>query len=137
MSVRMTFGVAGRVLTQIRHDRRTIGLMLMVPSLLLALLYFVLYNRPDLFDLFDRIGLILLGIFRYVSMFLVASVAMLRERTSGTLERLLSTPLHKLDLLVGTASGLRWPRSSRPVWRRWSRTPCLDCTRRATRGWSC
>jgi ABC-2 type transport system permease protein len=34
-------------------------------------------------------------------MFLVTSIAMLRERTTGTLERLLTTPLGKLDLLFG------------------------------------
>ncbi|MEO7261033.1 MAG: ABC transporter permease [Jatrophihabitantaceae bacterium] len=36
-------------------------------------------------------------------MFLVTSVAMLRERTSGTLERLFTTRLAKLDLLIGYA----------------------------------
>ena len=34
-------------------------------------------------------------------MFLVTSIAMLRERTTGTLERLMSTPLGRLDLLLG------------------------------------
>jgi ABC-2 type transport system permease protein len=34
-------------------------------------------------------------------MFLITSVAMLRERTTGTLERLLAMPIAKLDLLVG------------------------------------
>ncbi len=34
-------------------------------------------------------------------MFLVTSIAMLRERTTGTLERLMSLPLAKLDLLLG------------------------------------
>src|SRR3712207_5052370 len=50
----------------------------------------------------------MLGIFPFVVMFLVTSIAMLRERTSGTLERLLTTPLSRLDLLLGygTAFGL-------------------------------
>jgi ABC-2 type transport system permease protein len=50
---------------------------------------------------FDRVALTMLGIFPFVIMFLVTSIAMLRERTSGTLERLLTTPLGKVDLLFG------------------------------------
>jgi ABC-2 type transport system permease protein len=45
----------------------------------------------------------MLGIFPFVVMFLVTSVATLRERTSGTLERLLTMPIGRLDLLVGYA----------------------------------
>ena len=46
-------------------------------------------------------------------MFLVTSVAMLRERTSGTLERLLTTPMAKLDLLLGYGARLRPSRRRR------------------------
>ncbi|WP_067826860.1 ABC transporter permease [Nocardia inohanensis] len=98
MSLRLTLWTAARVLNQLRHDRRTIGLILVVPSVLLTLLHFVFDRRPDIFD---QIGLLLLGIFPFTSMFLITSVAMLRERTTGTLERLLSMPLNKLDLLLG------------------------------------
>lgn len=98
MSARITLSTAGRVLLQLRHDPRTIFLMVSVPSLLLALLRFIFDSQPMVFD---RVGLILLGVFPFTSMFLVTSVAMLRERTSGTLERLLTTPLNKLDLLAG------------------------------------
>ncbi|MCU1646736.1 MAG: antibiotic transporter permease [Nocardia sp.] len=100
MSVSLTLATTARVLTQVRHDRRTIALVITVPSLLLALLRFIFVDR---LDIFDQIGLMLLGIFPFTSMFLITSVAMLRERVSGTLERLLSTPLHKLDLLFGYA----------------------------------
>ncbi|MEV6774050.1 ABC transporter permease [Nocardia sp. NPDC051030] len=100
MSIRLLLGTALRVLTQVRHDRRTIALILTMPTLLLTLLRFVFDDR---LDIFDQIGLMLLGVFPFTSMFLVTSVAMLRERVSGTLERLLSTPLHKLDLLFGYA----------------------------------
>ncbi|MEU2033806.1 ABC transporter permease [Nocardia amamiensis] len=98
MSLRLTGWTALRVLNQLRHDRRTIGLILVVPSVLLTLLRFVFDDRPDIFD---QIGLLLLGIFPFTSMFLITSVAMLRERTTGTLERLLSMPMNKLDLLLG------------------------------------
>ncbi|MGY1751875.1 ABC transporter permease [Blastococcus sp. SYSU D01042] len=97
----------GRVLRQLRHDPRTIALMLLVPSLLLGLLYLLwadLPTPPGQVSTFDRVGLTMLGIFPFVVMFLVTSIAMLRERTSGTLERLLTTPLTRLDLLLGYGS---------------------------------
>ncbi|XVU27440.1 ABC transporter permease [Actinoplanes sp. CA-054009] len=88
----------GRILRQLRHDRRTVALLIVVPVLLLSLLYFM-YDGAG--PTFDRIALTMLGIFPFVIMFLVTSIAMLRERTTGTLERLLTTPLGKLDLLFG------------------------------------
>ncbi|MFI6168340.1 ABC transporter permease [Nocardia sp. NPDC051052] len=98
MSVTITLATVARVLTQIRHDKRTVVVLLSVPSALLVLLRYIFGDRVDIFD---QIGLTLLGIFPFISMFLITSVAMLRERTSGTLERLLSTPTHKADLLFG------------------------------------
>ncbi len=98
MSLSMTAVTSIRVLRQLRHDPRTVALMLVVPALLLTLLRFIFDSQPPVFD---RVGVILLGVFPFTSMFLVTSVAMLRERTSGTLERLLTTPLGKLDLLLG------------------------------------
>jgi ABC-2 type transport system permease protein len=100
MNPARTLATARRVLRQLSHDRRTIALLLLVPVLLLVLLYYV-------FDAdrraFDGIGASLLGIFPLVTMFLVTSIATLRERTSGTLERLLSMPLGKGDLIAGYA----------------------------------
>jgi ABC-2 type transport system permease protein len=95
---RITAATTGRILRQLRHDRRTVALLIIVPVLLLTLLYFMYDNAGPTFD---RIALIMLGVFPFVIMFLVTSIAMLRERTSGTLERLLTTPLGKLDLLFG------------------------------------
>jgi ABC-2 type transport system permease protein len=104
---RLAVATAGRVLRQLRHDPRTIALLLLVPSLLLGLLYLLwedLPTPPGQVSTFDRVGLTMLGIFPFVVMFLVTSIAMLRERTSGTLERLLTTPLARLDLLLGYGS---------------------------------
>jgi ABC transporter DrrB family efflux protein len=97
VSPRITAATARRVLAQLRGDRRTVALMLVVPSVLLVLVNQMLDSRP----LFDRVALQLLGIFPFTIMFLITSVAMLRERTGGTLERLLTTPTSKLDLLLG------------------------------------
>ncbi|GAA1604253.1 ABC transporter permease [Catellatospora bangladeshensis] len=88
----------GRILRQLRHDRRTVAMLVAVPTLLLTLLYFM-YQEQEF--VFDRIALIMLGVFPFIIMFLITSIAMQRERTTGTLERLLTTPLRKTDLLFG------------------------------------
>ncbi|MGY1842377.1 ABC transporter permease [Modestobacter sp. SYSU DS0875] len=95
---------AVRVLRQLRHDHRTVGMLLVLPSALLGLLYLVYADVPAVPgqpDTFDRVGLTMLGVLPFVVMFLVTSIAMLRERTTGTLERLLTTPLSRGDLLLG------------------------------------
>jgi len=100
VSRRATGATAARVLAQIRHDRRTLALLLVVPAALLTLLRYVLDGRPAAFQ---SIGAPLCGLFPFVAMFLVTSIAMLRERTSGTLERLMTLPLSKGDVLAGYA----------------------------------
>jgi len=98
MTAAVTAAVARRVLLQLRRDPRTVALLLVVPMVLLWLLELVFDAQPATFD---RIGPALLALFPFVVMFLVTSVTTLRERTSGTLERLLSMPLGRLDLLLG------------------------------------
>ena len=99
MSLRLTLATADRVLRQIRHDPRTIGLLVVVPCVLIGLLAWIYDGTP----VFDHLGAPLLGVFPFVVMFLVTSVTTLRERQSGTLERLLTMPLGKGDLLGGYA----------------------------------
>jgi len=98
VSARITAATTLRVLQQIRHDPRTIALLLVVPGALLWLLSAMLGELE-----FDRLGAPMVGLFPFISMFLVTSIAMLRERTSGTLERLMTMPMAKLDLLAGYA----------------------------------
>jgi ABC-2 type transport system permease protein len=98
MSPTRTVATTRRVVDQLRRDPRTVALLLVVPLALLWLLELVFDAQPATFD---RIGPALLALFPFVVMFLVTSVTTLRERTSGTLERLLSMPLGRLDLLVG------------------------------------
>jgi ABC-2 type transport system permease protein len=100
MSLRATAATAHRVARQLRGDHRTLGLLLVVPVVLISLIRFVFDGGST----FDRIGGPLLGIFPLLSMFLVTSIAMLRERTTGTLERLLTMPVGKLDILLGYAA---------------------------------
>lgn len=100
LSPSRTLATAARVLRQLRHDPRTLAMMLVVPCVMIALLRYVFDARPQTFD---SIGASLLGIFPMITMFLVTSIATLRERTSGTLERLLAMPLGKADLISGYA----------------------------------
>lgn len=99
MNPRITLAVTTRVLTQLRRDPRTLVLLLVVPCLLMALLAWVFADTPG--GTFDRIAPGLLALFPFVVMFLVTSVTTLRERTSGTLERLLAMPMGRLDFIIG------------------------------------
>lgn len=100
MSRRVVTATARRILLQLRGDHRTLALLLVLPCVLLSLLAWVFNAVPGTFD---RIGPALLAIFPLTTMFVVTSVATLRERTTGTLERLLTMPVGKLDVLVGYA----------------------------------
>jgi ABC-2 type transport system permease protein len=98
MSPRRTRATALRVLRQLRHDPRTVALLLIVPCVLQILMHALFTDSPQIFQ---KLGVPLLGLFPFVAMFIVTSITMLRERVSGTLERLLTTPLGRGDLLVG------------------------------------
>ncbi len=97
----VTAAVATRVLAQLRRDHRTMAMLLLLPTLLMTLLWWMYLDTPV--DVFDRIGPSLLALFPFFIMFLVTSVTTLRERSSGTLERLLAMPMGKLDFLFGYA----------------------------------
>jgi ABC-2 type transport system permease protein len=100
VSVTATLATGARVLSQLRRDRRTLAMVFLVPLALLTLFKYIFDQQPLTFD---RIGAPMIGLFPLIMMFLITSIAMLRERTSGTLERLMSLPLAKLDLLLGYA----------------------------------
>jgi len=100
MSARSTLATMRRLLAQLRHDPRTVALILVVPLVLLGLLKLLLQDSEATFQ---RVGPPLLGIFPLTVMFLVTSVTMLRERTGGTLERLMTMPMSRADLVVGYA----------------------------------
>jgi ABC-2 type transport system permease protein len=100
VSPRIGGAVAMRVLRQLRHDPRTIALLMFVPPLLLTLLKYAFDENPQAFQ---GVGGPLVGLFPFITMFLVTSITMLRERTTGTLERLMSMPIAKIDLLFGYA----------------------------------
>ncbi|MGV2984566.1 ABC transporter permease [Microbacterium sp. AGC85] len=94
------FATAGRVLSQLRHDPRSIALMLIAPSLLVGLFAWLFSDQEGVFDQF---GGPILALFPFIVMFLITSITTLRERRSGTLERLMTTPLAKSDFILGYA----------------------------------
>ena len=98
--MKRTFATAGRVLQQLRHDPRSIALMLVAPSLLVGLFAWLFADQEGVFDKF---GGAILALFPFIVMFLITSITTLRERRSGTLERLMTTPLSKGDFILGYA----------------------------------
>jgi ABC-2 type transport system permease protein len=83
-------------------------MILVVPSVIITLMYFMFVDvphPPGAPTPFNNACLIMLGVFPLIVMFLITSITMQRERVSGTLERILTTPLRRLDLLAayGTA----------------------------------
>ncbi len=98
--LKLTLATTKRILQQLAHDHRTIALMLVVPSILISLLWWVFSDNERVFN---SVGPAMLGVFPFVVMFLVTSITTLRERVSGTLERLMATPVGKLDVVLGYA----------------------------------
>ena len=98
MSARRTWATAARVLRQIRHDHRTVAMLVVVPVLIMTIMHWILPAHD-----FATFGPPLLGIFPLLIMFLITSVTTLRERSGGTLERLLSMPVAKADIVGGYA----------------------------------
>lgn len=101
MNIHTTFAVTARVLTQLRRDPRTMAMLLVLPTLLISLLAWIYADAPG--DMFSRIAPSILALLPFVVMFLVTSITTLRERTSGTLERTLSMPMGRMDLIFGYA----------------------------------
>ncbi|MCA9324966.1 ABC transporter permease [Candidatus Saccharibacteria bacterium] len=100
MSLRKTFATALRVLQQLSHDHRTLALIMVVPSVLLTILKYVFDGQPQTFN---AIAPMILGIFPLTIMFIITSIATLRERSTGTLDRLMTYPMSKADFIFGYA----------------------------------
>lgn len=98
--LRATFATMTRILQQLSHDKRTVGIMFLAPALLVSLIWWVFSDNEKMFN---TIGPALVGIFPFTVMFLVASITTLRERITGTLERLLAMPIGKFDIIFGYA----------------------------------
>jgi ABC-2 type transport system permease protein len=99
MNLGLTLATSRRIFGQLRRDRRTVAMMILLPALLVVLMRFVFNSQL----VFEHVAPSLLGLFPFIVMFLITCVTTLRERTTGTLERLMTMPIGKLDLLMGYA----------------------------------
>lgn len=100
MSLKKTSATTKRVLSQLKHDKRTLALLFIVPPVLLTIMKYVFQDEKHVFN---SIAPMLLGIFPLIMMFLITSIVTLRERSSGTLSRLMTMPISKADFLFGYA----------------------------------
>ena len=100
MSPVLTLATTRRILRQLSHDKRTLGIVVLVPIVVLTLLHYLFDQRQPFVS---RVELIMLAVFPIILMFLLTATAMVRERTSGTLERLMTTPIGKSDILFAYA----------------------------------
>ncbi len=100
MNFSKIFATAGRVMRQLKHDPRTLALLFIVPSILIYILKYVFEDNSKMFN---NLVPMLLGTFPMIMMFLITSISTLRERKSGTLDRLMTMPISKLDFILGYA----------------------------------
>lgn len=108
MSARRIRAVARRVIAQFRRDHRSIALLLVAPVVVLSLVGAIWGQRTVAASgrtILDDLAPALIAFFAFFFSFLLAAVAFLRERTSGTLERLFATPLRRGELVAGYLAG--------------------------------
>ncbi|QGH33340.1 ABC transporter permease subunit [Gracilibacillus salitolerans] len=63
------------------------------------------YYGSDQLNLFDQVGSVLIGFFIFFFVFIIGGISFLRERTQGTLEKLLSTPIKRWEIVIGYLIG--------------------------------
>src|SRR5665647_745505 len=63
-----------------------------------------IYGAEDL-ETFDNFGSVLIGVLVFFFVFIVAGMSFLQERTTGTLEKMLSTPIKRWELILGYVLG--------------------------------
>ena len=96
----MTLAIAARVARQLRHDPRTLALVTFVPSILAWLVHQIFDGEEPISS---QVEMTLLAMFPLLLMFLLTAVATVRERSGGTLERLMAAPIRKIDVIGGYA----------------------------------
>lgn len=100
MSLRITAATVRRILAQLGHDRRTVGVITVAPIVVVTLLHHLFGGAEPMVS---KLELEMLIVFPIIIMFLLTAIAMVRERISGSLERLLTTPIAKADILLAYA----------------------------------
>ena len=102
MTIDRTLAIAVRIVSQIARDHRSVALIIVAPIIVMSLVGF---SFADQRDILNRIAPGLIGVFALFFVFLLTGVSFLRERSQGTLERLLTTPVGRADILAGYLLG--------------------------------
>ncbi len=95
------FIIAGRVIRQFARDRRTMALLVIVPLVVMTLIGLSFPEEGVL----DYIAPALLATLALFFSFLLTGVSFLRERSQGTMERLMVSPSSRLDIVFGYLFG--------------------------------
>lgn len=90
--------IAHRILISLRGDRRTLGLVLVVPAL-------VIYLFSEVFPTAAAVAPVLLGVIVFVLTYILTAIGFLRERTAGTLDRILVSPISRIGVVSGYVLG--------------------------------
>ena len=96
-----TFSIAQRIINQLIHDRRTVMLLVVVPLVIASL---VGVSVPDK-SILDYTAPAILAVLILFFGFLLTGISFLRERSQGTLERLMASPVSRLDIVGGYLLG--------------------------------
>ena len=102
MTIDRTLAIASRIVSQIARDHRSLALIIVAPVIVMSLVGF---SFADQRHILDRIAPGLIGVFVLFFVFILTGVSFLRERAQGTLERLLTTPVGRPDILGGYLLG--------------------------------
>ena len=102
MSVDRTLAITERIVRQMLRDRRSVGLLIVGPLIVMSLVGFSLVEEGDVLD---RVAPGLLAVFVLFFTFILTGVGFLRERAQGTLERLQTTLVGSFDIMLGYMLG--------------------------------
>jgi ABC-2 type transport system permease protein len=96
-----TFSIAQRIITQLVRDRRTIALVVIVPLVIASLVGLAVPDK----SLLDYTAPAIIATLILFFGFILTGISFLRERTQGTLERLMAAPVTRLDIVGGYLLG--------------------------------
>ena len=94
--------MASRLIRQLIRDRRTIALILIVPIIVMTL---ISYSLPTGGNTLDRYAPALIVTLALFFTFLLTGISFLRERSQGTMERMMASPVSRLDMVLGYILG--------------------------------
>lgn len=102
MQIGRAMAIADRIVRQFMRDRRTLAMLLLVPLLVMTLVGF---SFPQGGGVLDFVAPALLAAMALFFVFILTGVSFLRERSQGTLERLMVSPVSRVEIIVGYLLG--------------------------------